>query len=177
MTDRRRALPLIVLAVLVLLLAGTTLYFGRDEYQQLTRERGETIGTQTTLDEKVGPGRLRIGEDIRKASGIETAKLHGAESGGATALQGVVLDIRPLVDARGRYRTQSAEIRALRASAAALEQEYRRARELFADDPLVGRGDEALLGVAGARHLLEGDDALPLVLTGPAGDGQPVVGG
>ncbi|MBL8534512.1 MAG: hypothetical protein JNL33_11730 [Betaproteobacteria bacterium] len=134
MTDRRRVLPLIVLAALVLLLAGTTLYFGRDEYQQLTRERGETIGTQTTLDEKVGPGRLRIGEDIRKSSGIETAKLHGAESGGATQLQGVVLDIRPLVDARGRYRTQSAEIRALRASAAALEQEYRRARELFADD-------------------------------------------
>ncbi len=42
-------------------------------------------------------------------------------------------------------------------------------------DLLVGRGQEALPGVQGPRKLLERDEAVPLVLVGPAGDGDRAV--
>lgn len=134
MTERvRRAGPALLLA-LVVVLAGTTLYFGRDEYQELARERGETIGTQTTVDELVEPGRLRIPDAERKASGLETAELAAAESSAAIDVFGMVMDLQPLVDARARYLAQSGEVRVLRALAGNLETEYRRAKGLYEDD-------------------------------------------
>lgn len=135
MTERpAHFFPMAGLVLLVLILAATTLYFGRDEYQHAARDNGETIGNQTTVDEKVGPGRLRIGEQARRASGIELAALAPGESEGTTAVRGVVADLGPLVDARGRYLAQSSEIRAHRLAAANLESEFRRAQALYQDD-------------------------------------------
>ena len=134
MTERvRRAGPAMLLA-LVVVLTGTTLYFGRDEYQELARERGETIGTQTTVDELVEPGRLRIPEAERKASGLETAELASAEASASAEVFGVVVDLQPLVEARARYLAQSGEVRVLRALAGNLETEYRRTKGLYEDD-------------------------------------------
>lgn len=134
MTERTRPLLLILLLGLVALLAAIALYLGRDEYQELARSNGEEIGVQTTADEKIGPGRLRIGEKERATSAIVIAALQAADAGLSVPVQGVVVDLRSLVEARGRYLTQSAEIRALRATSANLETEARRARLLFEDD-------------------------------------------
>ena len=134
MTERTRPLFLILLLGLVALLAAIALYLGRDEYQELARRNGEEIGVQTTADEKIGPGRLRIGEKERAASALGIAALQPVDAGLSTPVQGVVVDLRTLVEARGRYLTQSAEIRALRVTATNLETEARRARSLFEDD-------------------------------------------
>jgi len=124
----------IVASVLALLLAGTTIWFGRDEYRELARERGETIGTQSVADEKIGPGELRIGEPERAASGIETAKLGAAEADATIEVYGVVVDLKPLIETRGRLLSQDGTVRALRAAATASETEYQRAASLFKDD-------------------------------------------
>lgn len=129
----RRASPAI-LFILVLVLAGTTLYFGRDEYQELARERGETLGMQTTADEMIAPGKLRLPEAERRTSGLETAELAAADADGALEVFGTVVDLQPLVEVRARYLAQSGEIRVLRASEGNLESEFRRAKGLFEDD-------------------------------------------
>lgn len=134
MTERSRPLFPILLLGLVALLAATALYLGRDEYQELARSNGEEIGVQTTADEKIGPGRLRIGETERAASAIGIAALQPADAGLSIPVQGVVVDLRSLVEARGRYLIQSAEIRALRVTSVNLDTEARRARLLFEDD-------------------------------------------
>jgi len=122
------------LVVLVMALVAGVIYLGRDEYHQLARENGETIGSQTSADELIGPGRLRIGAAELRASGIEFAPLVAAEADVLVEIQGVVVDIRPLVEARSRYAAQSAEIRGLRSAAAAARAEAERARALFRDD-------------------------------------------
>jgi len=134
MTERTQPLFSILLLGLVALLAATALYLGRDEYQELARSNGEEIGVQTTADEKIGPGRLRIGEKERAASAIGIAALQAADTGLSIPVQGLVVDLRSLVEARGRYLTQSAEIRALRVTSVNLDTEARRARSLFEDD-------------------------------------------
>jgi hypothetical protein len=135
MTDSRsRTFAMAALVVLVMALVAGVIYLGRDEYHQLSRENGETIGSQTSADELVGPGRLKIGEAERRASGIEVAPLVAAEADDLVDIQGVVVDLRPLVEARARYATQSAEIRGLRSAAVAAKAEAERARALFRDD-------------------------------------------
>ena len=81
-----------VVSVLALVLAGTTIWLGRDEYRELARERGETIGTQTVADEKIGPGELRIGTAERQVSGIQTAPLEAAEADATIEVYGVESD-------------------------------------------------------------------------------------
>lgn len=132
--SRRRAIPLLILGVLVLVLLATTVFFARDEYQELAREHGETIGTQTTVDEKVGDGRIKLDKEAIAASGIATAVLQGAEADPSVEVYGTVVDIKPLVEARARYLAQSAEIRALRVAATTAETEFKRADALFRDD-------------------------------------------
>lgn len=122
------------LVALVMALVAGVIYLGRDEYHQLSRDNGEAIGSQTSADELVGPGRLKIGEAERRASGIEVATLEAADAGELVDVQGVVVDLRPLMEARARYATQSAEIRALRSAANAARVEAERARALFRDD-------------------------------------------
>jgi hypothetical protein len=135
MTERhsRLVLPL-GLGALAVALAVTTIYFARDEYQELARSRGEDIGTQTVADEKIGPGRLRLPPAELSVSGIEVAALEPGEAQAAVEVYGTVVDIAPLVDARGRYFAMTGEVRALRTAAGIAEAEYRRAADLFRDD-------------------------------------------
>lgn len=135
MTDaNRRLMPFLILGGLVFVLLGTTVFFARDEYQDLARESGETIGTQTTIDEKVGDGRVRLDQAAIAASGVAVAPLQAAEADPTIEVFGTVVDIKPLVEARGRYLAQSAEIRALRVVATTAEAEFKRADALYHDE-------------------------------------------
>lgn len=134
MTERRSGIALGGLVLLVLALAASTVYFGRDEYLQLAREHGETIGAQKAPDEKAEQGRLRIPETERRAGGIEMAALQAADAEAGVEVSGTIVDLRTLLEARARYATQSAEIRGLRAAAHSAEAEAKRAAALFQDD-------------------------------------------
>lgn len=129
-----RQLPLVVLLALVLVLAATTMYFGRDEYQELSREHGESVDNEAGQDEKVAPGRLRIPSRERETSGIVLAPLAASDASRAVEIFGTVVDLKPLLDARTQYAALSGEIRALRTAVGNLEAEYRRADALYRDD-------------------------------------------
>ncbi|MCW5623413.1 MAG: hypothetical protein KIT73_01685 [Burkholderiales bacterium] len=134
MTDRFRSFAFGGALVLIVLLAASALWLGRDEYRELARDSDETFGNETTADEKVAPGKLRIVEDSRHVSGIVLAKLEAGSADAGTEAFGVVLDVRPLVEARGLLPALVGEVRALRSAVAASEAEYRRAKILFDDD-------------------------------------------
>lgn len=161
MTERaRKAIPAVLL-VLIVMLSAATLYLGRDEYQELAREHGATIGTQTTVDEMVEPGKLRLPDKERQTAGLGLAPLAAAEGANAVEVFGTVVDIQPLVEARTRYLAQSGEIRVLRATTGHLESEYRRAQALFNDERNVS---ERVMRAAesewkGARERLTAADA------------------
>jgi hypothetical protein len=135
MTDRRASLAVpLVLGALVVLLALATVYFARDEYQELARSRGEDLGSETVADEKIGPGRLRLPPAELAVSGIEVAALQAGDAAPVTEVYGSVIDIAPLIEARGRYFAMSGEVRALRTATSVAETEYQRVAELFRDD-------------------------------------------
>ena len=123
-----------VLGIAVVALVASTIWLGRDEYQQLAREHGEAIGDEKPAGEKHEPGRIELPEADRVTSGIETAPLAAADADAFAEVYGTVVDIAPLIDARARYIALSAEIRALRAAAAASKAEADRAVALFRDD-------------------------------------------
>ncbi|MBI1396136.1 MAG: hypothetical protein GC151_09180 [Betaproteobacteria bacterium] len=136
MTVRRHlaAFGVAGLALLVLLLAATTIYFGRDEYQQIARDNGEEIDARPVADEKLEPGRLRIPPAEMAASGLVLAPLEKAEATSGIEVYGSVVDLKPLLDAREQYALRSGEIRTLRATVRTLEAEYRRVSALYQDD-------------------------------------------
>lgn len=138
MTDpsrARRGLPWAGLVGVVLVaLVAAVVWLGRDEYREIARRADEAIGTGTAADEKAGPRRLVLPEAERRMAGIETAALAAARAEPSEVVQGTVADLRPVVEARGRYLAKAAELRALRPALAAAESEYQRALALFRDD-------------------------------------------
>ena len=61
MTERRGNLILTgLLGIMIVALVAATIWLGRDEYQQLAREHGETIGADKPADEKHEPGRIEL---------------------------------------------------------------------------------------------------------------------
>lgn len=135
MTERRSNLILTgLLGIMIVALVAATIWLGRDEYQQLAREHGETIGDDKPAGEKHEPGRIELPEADRIASGIETAPLLAADADAFAEVHGTVVDVAPLIEARARHATLSAEIRALRATANASKAEAERATALFRDD-------------------------------------------
>ncbi len=136
MTERRNGvLPLAMALLAAVTLAGTTIYFGRDEYLQLARQHGETIVAKRP-EETTRPARgtVHLDAPALAAAGIETQSLAAASAGASAEIHGVVADLRPLIDARGRHLALSAELRTLRLAAAASDAEYQRAAVLFRDD-------------------------------------------
>lgn len=144
--SRRRTLPLAIALLTVVALAGTTIYFGRDEYLQLARQNGETIVAQRpTEPSRVGRGTVHLDATTLAVAGIETEPLAAATAGASVEIHGVVADLRPLIEARGRHLALAAELRTLRLAAAASDAEYQRAAALFRDDRNVS--ERAMLAV------------------------------
>ena len=133
--SRARTLPLGIALLVAFALAGTTIYFGRDEYLQLARQHGETIVAQhPAVQSRVARGTVHLDPATLAAAGIETEPLVAATAGVTIEIRGVVVDLRPLIDARGRHLALSGELRTLRLAAAASDAEYQRAAALFRDD-------------------------------------------
>lgn len=123
-----------LLGLTVVALVAAVVWLGRDEYRDIARRADEALGSGTTADEKIGPRRLRLPEAERRTAGIATAPLAAGRAEPSEPVQGTVADLRPLVEARGRYLAQAAQVRALKPALAAAEAEYQRALALFRDD-------------------------------------------
>ena len=133
--SRNRALPLAIALLAAVSLAGTTIYFGHDEYLQLARQHGETIVAKRPAEtHRAVRGTVHLDAPALAAAGIETEPLAAATAGASVDIHGIVADLRPLIDARGRHLALSGELRTLRLAAAASDAEYQRATALFRDD-------------------------------------------
>lgn len=141
-----------VMAVIIAVLSWTLIYFARDEL------RGEPAGhedeIETTSAAGIDRGRavVRVPAESQKASGIATQALKAARSEAAIEVYGMVMNLQPLAELRGRYLAAAAEARALRAAMAAAESEYGRMEMLHRDDRNVS---EQALKSAEARYRTE----------------------
>jgi len=140
------------MAVVIAVLTWALIYFARDEWGALPEEREDEIATPSTAGLEQGRAIVRISPESQKASGIEVQPLKPGKSEAAAEAYGMVMNLQPLAEMRGRYLTIAAEARALRAAAAASESEYRRMESLFRDDRNVS---EQALKSAEARYRSE----------------------
>ncbi|HEV8262195.1 MAG TPA: hypothetical protein VGQ19_15770 [Burkholderiales bacterium] len=141
-----------VMAIIIAVLSWTLIYFARDEL------RGEPAGHENRIETTSGAGMdsgravVRVPTESQKASGIATQALKAGTSQAAIEVYGMVMNLQPLAELRGRYLAAAAEARALRAAVVAAESEYQRMEMLHRDDRNVS---EQALKAAEARYRTE----------------------
>lgn len=130
----RRNLLIAMMAMVIAVLFWALIYFGRDEFGLMAEEPEEEIEVPSALSERDGHVVISLSPQSQQVSGIRTVTLEQARSEGAADLYGVVVNLQPLYEQRGRYLAAMAEARGLRAVVASSEAEYERARKLYADE-------------------------------------------
>jgi hypothetical protein len=126
----------LVQLVLIIALAWLAVYFGRDEIRGLLgREAGQAAAPARarTGDKDGGPDVL-VSPAVQKATGIETQRPKGHDLRPSLPMQGVVADLRPLIELRSRMLAAVRDADALRAAAVRSRAEYLRVRTLYEDD-------------------------------------------
>jgi len=123
-----------VMALIIAVLAWAVVYYARDELELQAEGEEEAIPTQSTVGSEGGFATVRVTPESQKATGLETAALRSAQGQATVEVYGVVADLQPLFDARGRYLAALSEARALRAIADNSHDEYERVRKLFEDE-------------------------------------------
>ncbi|HEY5928895.1 MAG TPA: hypothetical protein VIU02_01155 [Burkholderiales bacterium] len=135
------------MALLIAVLLWALIYYARDEFGATPEERDEAIHTASTAGVEEGRPVVRVPAASQKASGIAVQALKAGKSEAAAEAYGMVMNLQPLAEMRGRYLTAAAEARALRTVVAASELEFRRMELLFQDDRNVS--EQAVRGAEG----------------------------
>ncbi|MBM3394027.1 MAG: hypothetical protein FJY37_05225 [Betaproteobacteria bacterium] len=169
----RSGITIGVMAVMIAVLFGALVYFARDELSIVDEHEEEAIPTASAVSQQDGATVITASTQTQRASGIATRELAGANSQAYAEVHGTVLDPAPLFAQRGDYLAALAQVRAQRIAVASSENEYQRAKRLFADDRNVSerslqsaqtqwRSDQARLEAAqqGARALSDALRAL-----------------
>ncbi|HWH48872.1 MAG TPA: hypothetical protein VN664_13810 [Burkholderiales bacterium] len=141
-----------VMAVIIAVLSWTLIYFARDELRGGPAGHEDEIQTRSAAGIDAGRAVVRVPIESQKASGIATQLLKAGKSDAATEVYGMVMNLQPLAELRGRYLAAAAEARALRVGVTAAESEYQRMEMLHRDDRNVS--DQALK-LAEARYRTE----------------------
>ena len=141
-----------VMAVAIAALSWTLIYFARDELRGVPAGHVNEIETKSAAGIDSGRAVVRVPAESQKASGIATQVLKAGRSEAAIDVYGMVMNLQPLAELRGRYLAAAAEARALRAAVASAESEYQRMEMLHRDDRNVS--DQALKS-AEARYRTE----------------------
>jgi len=131
--DRRNVL-IAVMGLVIAALVWALVFYARDEFDLVAEEPEEEIEVASAVSEEGGHVIVTLSPESQKASGLRTALLESTRSEGAADVYGVVINLQPLYELRGRYLTALAEARGLRAAVASSQAEYERARKLFADE-------------------------------------------
>lgn len=141
-----------VMAVIIAVLSWTLIYFARDELRGGPAAHEDEIRTRSAAGIDRGRAVVRVPIESQKASGIATQSLKAGKSDAATEVYGMVMNLQPLAELRGRYLAAAAEARALRAGVTAAESEYQRMEMLHRDDRNVS---DQVLKLAEARFRTE----------------------
>lgn len=141
-----------LLSAVIVVLSWTLVYFARDELRGESEHQEEQIETPNTAGVEDGRAVVRATAQSQAASGIQTRPLAAGTSEAALEVYGLVMDLQPLAEMRGRYLAAVAEAKALRAGVIAAESEFRRMEALYRDDRNVS---EQALRTAESRYLGE----------------------
>lgn len=141
-----------MMAVVITLLSWALIYYSRDELGTQAEKREDQIKAVSTAGVEDGRPVVRISVQSQKAAGIATQTLKSAKREAASEAYGIVVNLQPLMELRGRYLAAMAESRAARATLAAAESESRRMEMLFRDDRNVS---EQAMKAAQARYQSE----------------------
>lgn len=141
-----------VMAGVITLLSWALIYYSRDELGTQAEKHEEQIKAVSAAGVEGGRPIVRIAVQSQKAAGIAVQPLKSAQREAAFEAYGIVVNLQPLAELRGRYLAAAAESRALRATLAAAESESRRMEMLFRDDRNVS---EQAMTAAQARYRAE----------------------
>ena len=141
-----------VMAVVITLLSWALIYYSRDELGTQAEKHDEQIKAVSAAGVEGGRPIVRIAVQSQQAAGIAVQPLKSARREAAFEAYGIVVNLQPLAELRGRYLAAVAESRALRATLAAAESESRRMEMLFRDDRNVS---EQAMTAAQARYRAE----------------------
>lgn len=130
----RSSVIIAVMAVVIAVLAWAVVYFARDEFNLTATRAEDEIPTRSAIAEKEGFATVKVSPASQKASGIVTAPLQAARSEATAEVFGVVVNLQPLYELRGKYLAGMADMRGLRAGLASSQAEYERVKKLYADD-------------------------------------------
>lgn len=141
-----------VMALVIAVLSWGLIYLARDELRAEPQGHEQEIETDSAAYEEDGRAVVRVPAESQEASGIATRPLKAVNSEAALEVYGMVINLVPLVELRGRYLAAIAEARALRGTMAAAEADYRRMELLYRDDRNVS---EQALRTAETRYRTE----------------------
>ncbi|HEX4985513.1 MAG TPA: hypothetical protein VFV71_05500 [Burkholderiales bacterium] len=122
------------MAGIIAVLSWSLIYFSRDELGTQAKGRDDDVKTVSMAGIDEGRPVVRLSAQSQKAAGIVVASLETEKRSASFEVYGLVVNLQPLAEARGRYLAAVAEATAARASAAAAESEARRMDALFRDD-------------------------------------------
>jgi len=149
----RLAYAIIALMGLVIAaLSWALVYYSRDELGTQTEKRDDRVTSASVAGIESGRAVVHLSAQSQAAAGIVVQPLKSATHESALEAYGVVANLQPLAEWRGRYLSAAAEARAARATLAAAESEYRRMQLLFQDDRNVS---EQAMQAALARYRAE----------------------
>ena len=122
------------MAVVITLLSWALIYYSRDELGTQSEKRDEQIKSVSAARVDDGRPVVRISAESQKAAGITVQSLQSVKREAVFEVYGIVANLQPLAELRGRYLAAMAESKGVRATLAAAESEYRRMETLFRDD-------------------------------------------
>ncbi len=141
-----------VMAGVITLLSWAVIYYSRDELGTQAEKHDDRIKSVSTAGVEDGRPVVRISAQSQQAAGIAVQTLQSAKREAAAEAYGMVVNLQPLAELRGRYFAATAESRAARATLAVAESDYRRMELLFRDDRNVS---EQAMKAAQARYQSE----------------------
>lgn len=127
-----------VLAAIIVVLAGTLVYYARDEIAALN---AADEGAKTVDAERVGTNAgvavVRVSTRTQQGSAIVTRPLQAHTLQSRAEIYGSVISVQPLVELRARYLAAQNEIRVVQASLTRSAAEYQRMETLYRDKQMV----------------------------------------
>jgi hypothetical protein len=121
-------------SVLIVLLAWALVYYARDEWKIGGDKEDEAVKSVSRSSVEEGRGIVTLPQKAQAASGIETAPLSAVEVAPSYEGYGLVMNLQPLIELRGRYFAARSEAVSARASLNNTSAEYKRLAALFEDD-------------------------------------------
>ncbi|HJP98969.1 MAG TPA: hypothetical protein VJ862_10435 [Rhodanobacteraceae bacterium] len=125
---------IVVMALVIVLLSWGLIYYSRDELGTQAQRREEQIKTASGARLEDGRPVVHLPVQSQAAAGIVVEPLRTATRESAFDAYGIVLNLQPLAELRGRYLAAAAEARAATATLDLAESEARRMEALYRDD-------------------------------------------